>query len=252
MNIQTIRSLGLSLFLLCGSHAAICFAETTRAAPPIQFPSGIKVETVDESIDRLSKLIKQHPHEGLLYLSRAEYLNSAARYTEALRDANRAIELSSRSADAYKQRTLALSGLAKWQEALGDADRYVRMASGSEQIVAYEMRGCVELRAKKYASAIVDFNAAIQLDRRSAWLYLYRAWAFSGFGVYERTVKDCNKCLSLVDETHGSPDWQIEVFALSARAHAYDQQGEHELAKKDLKLQAEIFERHKTAPKKAE
>lgn len=241
MNIQTALSLGLAALLLCASRTGSCFAGTARATPPIQFSSASNLETVDESIGRLSKLIKQTPHDGLLYLSRAEYLNLAGRYEEALRDANQAIELSHGSAPAYKQRLLAFISLAKWREALLDADQYVKMTSGFEQSVAYETRGWLELRADTFSQAIVDFDSAIQLDHDSAWLHLYRAIAFSGFGVHERAIKDCTKCLQLIEQPRDSSDCRCAFFALGVRAHAYDQLGRHELAQKDLKLQSQIL-----------
>lgn len=242
MNMYWTRSLLLLGGLLSCFHDARCLAATTPATPPIQPPSALKIESIDESIDRMDELIRQHPNDALLYTSRAAYLNSAGIYDKALRDANRALELSSQSAEVHKQRALALGGMARWQDALGDADQYVKMASRSELAVAYGMRACLELRSDKFAAAIVDFNSAIQLNHGDAWLYLYRSWAFSGFGVYERTVKDCTKCLELIEGARNPSD--CEGLALRTRAHAYEQLGQHELAQQDLKLQSQILDQH--------
>jgi tetratricopeptide (TPR) repeat protein len=223
---------------------APCLATTPQTIPFPQARPFIKIETIDESISRMDKLIRHDPKDGLLYTNRAEYLNAAQRYNEALRDSDNAVRLLKQSGEAHKQRAWALSGLKRWSDALNEADQYVRLAPDSDLGVAYGMRGGLELRTEKYSQAIADFNSAIQINHEDARLFLYRAYAFCGFGVFERAAKDCTKCLELIKACPGEYELQCEVFALATRAMAYDKLGQHNLAQQDRQLETKLLEQH--------
>jgi len=245
MNIHWIQSLCLVVALSCGFQPDACFATTTATTPPIRSLPAVKVESTTEAIHRLDKWIREDPDDALLYVNRAELFNSMGQYDEALHDSDKALQLSSQSVEAHKQRALALSGVKKWPDALDDADQYVERAPHSELALAYEMRGCIELRAEKFAAAIVDFNSAIQLNHDYAWLYLFRARAFNGFGVYDRAVKDCTKCLVLAKDPRNAYDWRCEALALAARSQANEKLGQHDLAQQDMRHYSELLKQHK-------
>lgn len=168
-----------------------------------------------------------------------------SQYQQALRDCDKAIQMSFQFAEVYKERAVALSGLRKWPDALKDADQYLKLAPQSKLALAHKMRGCIELRLEKFAAAIVDFNTAIQIDRNDCWLYLYRAWAYCGFGVYEPAVRDCTKCLALLENTHNSNDWRCKAFALALRTQAHEKLGLRDIAREDNREDLRLLEQSK-------
>jgi tetratricopeptide (TPR) repeat protein len=223
---------------------------TIAPAGALVRPSQLRDFTADQLIENerpdavllnLDEAIKKDPKDGKLYTLRATIYNRLNEYDRAKHDADKAVELSPSNAEAHGQRALTLLALGELRASMKEANLYLKLASEAELPEAFDLRGFICLVAKKYSFAIVDFNTAISMSPKSPYFYVNRADAFTGFGVYERALKDCNKALDLLRNADTPMEWSTRASAYGARSRMYQKMNNQDLARQDKQEELHIL-----------
>ena len=89
----------------------------------------------------------------------------------AIRDYNKAIELSPGYAEAYMRRGIAEDDLQNDSSAIADYTRTIEMKPDT---LAYYSRGIAKIKLANYEGAITDFTSAIEINPLYAQPYTFR------------------------------------------------------------------------------
>jgi Tfp pilus assembly protein PilF len=127
--------------------------------------------------------------------NRAHDLDNLGRYEEAVRDYNRAVELTPTWSELYNNRGLALRKLGREAEAMADFSKSLELAPDNA-IVLYN-RGSGHILAGDTDSAIGDFTHALEIMPNLPHALFNRALCWSQKGEHEKALKDYNRLLTL-------------------------------------------------------
>lgn len=114
------------------------------------------------------------------------------------------------------------SGQGQYDRAIEEFTKAIAIDPDSAE--AYYSRGLAYIMIEDYASAVKDYDKAIELDP-SAVAYNNRCWSYYKMGEYEQALPDCERSLQL------NPD---DVHALDSRARVYQALGRTEDAIQDF------------------
>jgi tetratricopeptide (TPR) repeat protein len=133
------------------------------------------------------------------YLDSDPYLDSAnwhiekGQYTEALKDYNKALEISPDIADIYVYRGFAYHNLGQYDEALKDYNKALEF--NPNFAVAYSSRGNVYHDLGQYAETLIDYTKALEINPDDADVYFNRGVVYSSLFDFQEALKDYNKAL---------------------------------------------------------
>jgi tetratricopeptide (TPR) repeat protein len=122
-------------------------------------------------------------------------LMQATHYEQAILNFDRAIELKSDFAGAYRMRGRAYMGVGKPAEAISDFTK-VAALQPSEATVLVD-RGFAYLDEKDWARAIADASRALELNNKLARAYNLRATAVRATGDAAKAVEDLSRAVEL-------------------------------------------------------
>lgn len=141
-----------------------------------------------------SDVISKSPNKARSYSARGNFLlRNEKKYSEALSDYNKAIELSPYYAEPYANRGSVYENLLKYNEALNDYNKAIDL--NPNYATAYFNRGNIFNREKKYAKALEDYSKAIELNPNYAKAYMNRGNIFKSENNYARAVEDYTKAI---------------------------------------------------------
>lgn len=124
----------------------------------------------------------------------AAYLfNATAKYDEAIRVANAAINLRKNYADAYCQRGLAEASLLKTSAAIKTLDSALKI--NPKLAIAHVYKAKAYAIARQYALAELSFSQAISVDDMLAAAFAERAIMRNDQGRYDDAIRDANKAI---------------------------------------------------------
>jgi tetratricopeptide (TPR) repeat protein len=181
------------------------------------------------------------------YNLHGETSSSKKKYSNAIKDFSRALEIHPNYVDALINRGSAYAELGRFNDALMDFNHALKFEKKDAEL--FNRRGEVYLQNEMYDQAIKDFTAAVVLNPMFSDAYLNRGKAYSEKGMPEEAMNDFNQAIK-ADSDHAydfadraAPAITIdeESEANSEEAAKFMQQGLAELESEKYKEAAENF-----------
>jgi tetratricopeptide (TPR) repeat protein len=146
-----------------------------------------KIKDAQESFDRAIQLTDKSFDKGIAWYAKGFVSGFNRDYQEALRNCDRAVELSQKSYDAWRCKAGAEYRTGKISEALQSIDRAIQLNKDSRLTISspgrwrenptdYTERGEILFVLNRKSEAIASFRQAIKVDDRMA-----NAWSNMGF-----------------------------------------------------------------------
>lgn len=107
------------------------------------------------------KLIGYYPYDAILYYRRGYVKHLSSKYTEAIQDFSKSIELDRDYADSYRYRGLAYYNNNEYQKALNDLNTAID--KDSQNSMYYVVRAYIYLELNSKSNACKDINQAVTL-----------------------------------------------------------------------------------------
>jgi tetratricopeptide (TPR) repeat protein len=182
-------------------------AEQRIVAPSL----GLSQADADESLAVCDSMLAANPENTEALACRGYLYDALGRYSQALVDLTRAVELDPGHFLATCTRADSLRHLKRYDEALAEYDRASKLDAGSSS--PYSGRAAVHLLQERYDDALAEFSFAIQLDPLDPVLRGNRAITHTALGRCGDALTDLQRAAEL---EHPDKRW-----LLTARAEAY-------------------------------
>jgi tetratricopeptide (TPR) repeat protein len=203
--------------------ALVDIAQAIKAAPEDTALAAVRARLYihfgryEEAIEAWTALIRKGgPNEAAWYNERGLTHHHAKDYDSAVADFTRAIALQSDVAVYYSNRALANSALKNNEAALADADCAIVLSSGSNP-ATHCTRALIRGMSGDYRGAILDYDAAIDIDGQYYKAYAERTLLRRLFRDYKGAISDAEAAIRL------APD-QVDNYLM--RAHLLADQNE--------------------------
>ena len=194
-----------------------------------------------KAVDDFSKAIQLDPNYADAYNNRGVAYYDLKKYDEAIRDYNYAIQFDPNNKQAYYNRGNAYDDLGKYDDAIRDYNYAILLDPNNKE--AYNNRGNAYFKLKRYEEAIRNYNIAIQLDPNSRNAYYNRGNAYHDLGRYDEAIQDFNKAIQ-IDSNY--------INAYINRGVAYAFLGKYNLALADFQKTLELDPNNQNAEKALE
>lgn len=181
-----------------------------------------KLKRYSEAIDNYTKALELNPYNASHYNSRGEVYFCLKEYDKAIVDIEQAIIIKPDNALYYNNRGEAYYYLRKYKEAVKDYTQAIQLYSISA--VYYNNRGKAYNYLKEYDKAIADYIQAIKLDPTNAAYYNYYGKTLFDLKQYDKAVIEYNKALELV---------KTDDIYYSNRGYSYKKLGFYDRSVKD-------------------
>lgn len=132
------------------------------------------------------------------YVSNGTKYFDQEKWTEAIEEYTKALELDPNNIHALTNRGSAYTHLGKYNEAIADLTKASEIDPGN--IFPYYNRSIAYLYMNQYDNAIADCNKIIDLGIEFPWVYYHRAMAYKGKNDYGRALADFNKAKLVSDD----------------------------------------------------
>jgi tetratricopeptide (TPR) repeat protein len=140
-------------------------------------------------------VIDQNQTIAPVYNNRGAAYQDEKRYTEAIADFTKAVELKPDYAEPYNNRAVIFTDENKYPQALDDLNKAI--AAKPRYAEAYSNRGIVFMQAKKYDEALSDYSKAIELNPSFTEAYVNRANILRDMKKFDQALKDYNKAIEI-------------------------------------------------------
>jgi tetratricopeptide (TPR) repeat protein len=163
----------------------------------------ISLGKFSEAVLDCTKSIELNPTFATAYINRGNAQYGLGKESEALSDFGKAIEINPRCAEAYYNRGTIYSSSGRVSEALADFGKAIEFNPKCAEI--YYNRGSLYGRLDKFAEAIPDFSKAIELSPNDTVAFVRRATCYARVGKTDDARKDLRKAIQL------SPDQKDQI-----------------------------------------
>jgi Flp pilus assembly protein TadD len=143
----------------------------------------------------------------------------AKRYTEAIADFTRALEVKSDDEASLRYRSYSYCDLEDYDKALADFNEFIRL--NPNDAVTYYNRGVVYGYKDETEKAIADYNEAVRLNPNFTEAYYNRSIVYRKKKDHDRAIADCLQAIRL------NPNLAEAYFT---RGNVYADQGDHDRA----------------------
>ena len=190
---------------------ALCFAigilttATSQAAPTkeeaaelakakaIVENSNASTAELNDTVARLTSLIKKNPNLDEAYCFRGEIFDKLRKPIEGFNDFNRAIEVNPKLGRAYIDRGISMFFRSNFTEAIRDFDKAIE--NGEKSFIVYQNRGASYQQLNQHEKAIQDFTTTVD-DKPNFVAYLMRANSYAAINQLEPAIKDLDTVLA--------------------------------------------------------
>jgi tetratricopeptide (TPR) repeat protein/S1-C subfamily serine protease len=135
------------------------------------------------------------------YTPALSYLGTIHRWLnqneKALIVINKAIQLESKNANLYNEKSLVLTGVKRYSEALSAIEQAIEL---SPRAAFYNNRGATYSNLKKYPKAIADYDKAIAINPEYAEAYVNRGNTYNALKDYPKAITDLDKAIVINPE----------------------------------------------------
>ena len=148
-----------------------------------------------EAIKDYDRAIEISPEFSEAHNNRGSVYLKLGNYRQAIADYDRAIEVNPGNQEAYYNRGTAYEALGYQEQAIADYDRVIevnpRLAS------TYFRRGNAYASLGNYRQAIADYDRAIEVNPRFAEAYCNRGNAYGDLSNYRQAIVDCDRAIEV-------------------------------------------------------
>ena len=191
------------------------------------------MERYTEALQDFDRAIELNPKLDWAIASRGQTYHSMERYTEALQYFDRAIELNPKSDWAIASRGQTYRSIKHYTEALQDFDRAIELNPRLDWAIAN--RGKTYHSMERYPEALQDFDRAIELNPKLDWAIAYRGQTYLMLKLYNEALVDFSHAIDLDSDSN----WN-----LYNRALAYQSLNQPDKARSDLALAIKLAKQH--------
>jgi tetratricopeptide (TPR) repeat protein len=181
-----------------------------------------------EALTDFDRAIELKPSRARTIANRGALCRLMRRYDEALADLDRALEFDPDDVEAIGARGDTYIDLKRYEEALADFDRCVVLRPENAPVLI--SRGETYRLLRRYEEALADFNRAIEIQPDSM-PFAYRGQVYRVMGNYDQALADYDRAIGL------KPD---NAWALGGRGLTYDAMGRHAEALADFTRAIEL------------
>jgi tetratricopeptide (TPR) repeat protein len=162
----------------------------------------------DAAAEEFGKAIAADPKDPRLYHNRAiayfsggqaaeanqDTAGAQTRYTSAINDFSKEIELAPKEEGGYVGRGQAEVLLHQNDAAIGDLNKALELKP--DDPLAFKFRGFADIGNAQWDKAVADFSAAIQKNPDDTQSYERRAWAYRNLQNYNAAIDDYSSVLT--------------------------------------------------------
>ncbi|MEH1951707.1 MAG: tetratricopeptide repeat protein [Nostoc sp.] len=163
------------------------------------------MERYTEALQDFDRAIELDPKYEWAIASRGFTYRLMERYTEALQNFDRAIELDLKSAWAIAGRGQTYKSMGRYTEALQDFDRAIELDPKLDWAIAG--RGQTYKSMEHYTEALQDFDRAIELNPKYDWAITSRGETYRLMERYTEALKDFDRAIELNPKSKSA--WSI-------------------------------------------
>lgn len=165
-----------------------------------------RIGKFSDAIADFTKAVQLDPNNAAAFTNRALAYRQTKHNDLALADFNHALQSNPNHAPAYLGRANLLRAQGDYSQAMADLDQAIRLApEGLAGAQAFHARGLIHQRQGEHALAITDFDNAIDRDPFAAAPYQARAQSLMAEGKYDAAIEDLNAALNV--DTKNSEAW---------------------------------------------
>ena len=155
-------------------------------------------EKYTEAVKEYTKAIELNPEYFEAYGNRGNAYADLGRYKEAIRDYNKVIELNPEGWLAYYNRGDVYADLERYDEAIRDYNKAIEINPNYAKL--YYNRGIAYYELEKYINAIRDYTRAIEIDPKAVNAYIDRGIVYEELGRYEDAIRDFSTAIEINPE----------------------------------------------------
>jgi tetratricopeptide (TPR) repeat protein len=164
----------------------------------ISASSCAKLKAEQEPIGHKSKNTTTLVNNASTYLKKGQQLSDEANYQEAIKYANKVLQINPNSSEAYLLRGNARHELENYPEAIKDFSSIIKINPNSAE--AYRQRGDAHTGLGDFKKAFLDINYALQINPKYIEAYLSRALLYDMLGNHQLASKDLGDIKKLDSE----------------------------------------------------
>lgn len=168
------------------------------------------------AIKNFNKAIELTPDDAEIYKFRAKSKVKLKDYQAAIEDYNQVIKLNPDDASAYKERAEAKRKLSNHASAIDDYNQALKL--NPKDAFTYRVSADAKRKSGDYAGAIEDYNQAIKLNPEDAEAYKKRGQVKAELGEDAEAIEDYSQALKLNPK---------DVFTYHDRAHTKQKLGDY-------------------------
>jgi len=225
-----------ALIVVLALNASLLAQGEPHQRPPQQpFPEAVRpflkeyqekmqARDINGALEALGKAIAAAPAEKRLWYTRGDILIKLRRWTEAVADLTKVIELDGAMSLAWRLRGFARQQLKEMENAGKDFTKVVELAPGSAD--SYLYRASLRSMTGELEGALQDYNKVTELAAEWGPGYLSRAEVSSALGKYKEAMEDYDNAMFLLEGA-------AQAGVLMNRARTKFHMGDAEGAAKD-------------------
>jgi tetratricopeptide (TPR) repeat protein len=165
-----------------------------------------------------SKEIELNPKEEAGYLQRGETEVLSKQYDAAMTDLNKALELKPDDGLAVKFRGFAEIGLSQWDKAVADFTSAIQKDPNDPQ--SFDRRAWAYRNLKNYDAAIGDYTAILEKNPNDADTLAKRGYTYSLIEKYDKAIADYEQALKINPNDIDTPQRLQYARGMLAAANA--------------------------------
>lgn len=142
-----------------------------------------------------SDAIAKSPGKARPYVNRGIDYGNRQQWHKAIKDYNRAIEISDKYPIIFFRRGVAYINSRQWHEAIDDFSRIERFSS--EYPIIYYYRGVAYSRTGQFEKALADYDRFVEVRPDFDLAYINRGTTYFDMGDYQKAIADYSKAIEI-------------------------------------------------------
>src|SRR5438477_334035 len=151
-----------------------------------------------------SKEIELAPKDPIGYMERGQTELGQIQFDAAIADLNKALELKGDEALCYKFRGFAYAGLRQWDKAVADFTVAIQKNPNDQQ--NYDQRALAYRSLSNFPAAIQDYTTAIEKNPNYQPEYARRGYTYALAEQYEKAIADYQQALKMDPNDQETPE----------------------------------------------
>jgi tetratricopeptide (TPR) repeat protein len=161
----------------------------------LSYKTFLQCNVWENSVTLWTHIIKKSPNEEAAYTYRGNAYAKQGKYTLALYDLNKALEINPNYHQAYVNRGVTFTKMRKFALAFADYNKALEIKPN--KVAYYNARGIAYREAGRFDLALDDFNKALSIDPNISFLYFNRSLVFFDKKEYKKALKGALKAQQL-------------------------------------------------------